>query len=69
MRSVIAMILIGYLIGVGITLANHRVDAGHLSRGKHCREMPYALAWPASLVRDASIADDTPAPGPRPPEG
>jgi hypothetical protein len=33
------------------------------------REMPYALAWPARLVRDASIEDDTPVPGPRPPEG
>jgi hypothetical protein len=70
MRSAIAMILICYLIGVDITLAPtiRSTPATYLAASIG-REMPYALAWPARLVRDASIEDDTPVPGPRPPEG
>lgn len=70
MRSVLAVILSTYLIGVGIvlspTIRSTPASAMSASIGK---EMPYALAWPARLVRDASIGSDTTVPGPRPPEG
>ncbi len=69
MRSVVAMILIGYF-GVGITLApTIRSTPAIYLAASIGREIPYALAWPARLVRDASIEDDTPVPGPRPHEG
>jgi hypothetical protein len=53
--------LIGYVIGVGITLAPtiRSTPATYLAASIG-REMRYALAWPARLVRDASIEDDTP---------
>ena len=70
MRAFIATILIGYFMGVGITLAPMiRATPATYLAASIGREMPYALAWPARLVRDASIEDDTPVPGPRPPEG
>ncbi len=70
MGSLLAVILITYLIGVGIvllpTIRSTRASAMSTSIGQ---EMPYALAWPARLVRDASIGSDPIVPGPRPPEG
>jgi hypothetical protein len=70
MRSVLVVILIVYLIGVGIALSPtiRSTPASDLSASIG-QQMPYAFAWPASLVRDASIGTDTPVPGPRPPEG
>jgi hypothetical protein len=70
MRSVLAVIAIIYLVGVGFVLSPtiRSTPASDLSASIG-REMPYALAWPARLVRYASIEDDTPVPGPRPPEG
>jgi hypothetical protein len=70
MRSTLAVFLIGYLIGVGIVLAPtiRSTPATYLAASVG-REMPYALAWPARLARAAAIGDDTPVPGPRPPEG
>ena len=70
MRAALAMVLIGYVIGVGITIAPtiRSTPATYLAASIG-RAMPYALAWPARLVRNASIEDDTPLPGPRPPEG
>jgi hypothetical protein len=70
MRSLLAVFLITYLIGVGIVLAPtiRSTQASDLSASIG-RQMPYALAWPARLIRDASIGDSTPVPGPRPPEG
>jgi hypothetical protein len=70
MRSLLAVILIIYLIGVGIILAPTipSTPASNLPASIG-QQVPYALAWPARLVRDASIGDDTPVPGPRRPEG
>jgi hypothetical protein len=70
MRSVLAVILITYLIGVGIVLSPtiRSTPASGLSASIG-QQMPYALAWPARFVRYASIGDDSPVTGPRPPEG
>ena len=64
MRFVLAVILIIYLIGVGMALLPASAMSASIGQ-----EMPYALAWPARLVRDASIGSDPTVPGPRPPEG
>jgi hypothetical protein len=70
MRSLLAVFLIGYLLGVGLALAPtiRSTPATYLAASVS-REMPHALAWPARLARDVAIGDDTPVPGPRPPEG
>jgi hypothetical protein len=70
MRSVLAVILITYLIGVGIVLSPtiRSTPASYLSASIG-QQMPYALAWPARVVRDASVGTDPSIPGPRPPEG
>jgi hypothetical protein len=66
MRSVIVVILTIYLIGAGIallpTIRSTPASAMSASVGQ---EMPYALAWPARLVRDTSIGSDSTVPGPR----
>jgi hypothetical protein len=70
MRSVLAVIVITYLIGVGFILSPtmRSTPASDLSASIG-REMPYALLWPARLVRDASTGTNAPVPRPRPPEG
>jgi hypothetical protein len=70
MRSVLAVILIIYLSGIGVILSPtiRSTPAPDLSASIGLK-MPYALAWPARLVRDASMGTDTPVAGPRPPEG
>jgi hypothetical protein len=57
MRSVLALIVIIYLVGVGIVLSPtiqskwSAVSASDLSESV-VQELPYALAWPARLARE-----------------
>jgi hypothetical protein len=70
MRSVIVVILTIYLIGAGIALLpTIRSTPASAMSANVGQEMPYALAWPARLVRDTSIGSDSTFPGPRPPKG
>jgi hypothetical protein len=70
MRSFLAAFLIGYLLGVCIVLLPtiRSTPATYLALSVG-REMPYALAWPARLVGEATTGTDNAVPGPRPPEG
>ena len=77
MRSVLAVILITYLVGVGIVLSPTirskwgSAPASDLS-ARIGQELPYALAWPARLVRELQASGggaNASVPGPRPPEG
>jgi hypothetical protein len=70
MRTALAAMVIIYLIGVGFILSPtiRSTPASDLAASIG-REMPYALAWPAALGRDASTGTNAPVPGPRPPEG
>jgi hypothetical protein len=70
MRLMLGVTLITYLLGVGIILLpTIRSTPATYLVASIGQEMPYALAWPARLARDAAIEPDTPVPGPRPPEG
>jgi hypothetical protein len=70
MRLVLLVTLITYLLGVGIILLpTIRSTPATYLVASIGQEMPYALAWPVRLARDAAIEPDTPVPGPRPPEG
>jgi hypothetical protein len=77
MRSVLAMIVMIYLAGVGIILAPtvqskwSAVTASELSESVG-QELPYALAWPARLARELDASrrrTNASLRGSMPPEG
>jgi hypothetical protein len=77
MRSVLALIVMIYLVGVGIVLSQtiqskwSAVSAADLSESVG-QELPYALAWPARLARELDASrrgTDASLRRSKPPEG
>ena len=74
MRSVLAVILITYFVGVSIILSptiESRVAPASTSANVS-QELPYALEWPARLVNEFATfgrVDNTILRGPMPVEG
>jgi len=65
MRALIALLVIAYLVGVGVTLAptikaNWNTAPASQLAGRVIAELPSALSWPATAYR--SIADKPSAP-------